>query len=409
MRIAFISPEFVTEPSFAGGLANYLGRVSRALHDAGHDVHVLTRSANRDRPMVDYHGVTVHRVTPLWDRRMLLDHIDPLVPRQHYNFYQDIKAAWCLRRKWNELQREKAFDLVQAANVSACGYFFRSERRAPVITRLSSYRPLWDTLAGAEINPGLRLRWNFERRAIEGSHYHYAPSKFVARETEGNYRVNHVDVIETPFFREIPKPDPSTYQTRLAGIDYLLFFGRMSRMKGTHLIGEALSSIFENNPKIHCVFAGSDTQLAPGGGSMRDYIRSRNVAFEDRIHFLDPLRHDHLYPVVENSTAVLIPSLADNLPNTCLEAMGLGKVVVAAKGSCFEQLITNGENGFLAEQDDANSLAELTNHALRLPPADRATIGSQAIRSLNRLHPDVAIPKLISYYESVIGRFQGLN
>ncbi|MGK0185206.1 MAG: glycosyltransferase involved in cell wall biosynthesis [Verrucomicrobiales bacterium] len=406
MRISFISPEFVTEPSFSGGLANYLARVSRALQNDGHDVHVLTRSASRDNSTVDYHGVTVHRVVPLWDERMVLDHVDPLVPRQHYNFYQDIKAAWCLRRKWNQLNREKAFDLVQTANVSACGFFFRNEKRTPIITRLSSYRPLWDTLSGADINSGLKMRWKFEQKAIEGTRYHYAPSDFVARETQDNYHVGDVDVIETPFFREVPQPDDCFYNEHLAGKDYLLYFGQHNRMKGTHLIGEALPQVLDRHPSLHCVFAGRDSNLAPDGGSMRAYVRRLNESNCDRLHFVDPLRHDQLYPVIENSIAVLIPSLADNLPNTCLESMGLGKTVIAATDSCFEQLITHRENGFLAEQGSAESLAQVINDVLALSPETRAIIGAHARESIGRLHPDKAIPKLIDYYASVIEQFQ---
>lgn len=41
MRIAFITPEFVTNAYFSGRLANYVHRVSRVLAEMGHDVHVI--------------------------------------------------------------------------------------------------------------------------------------------------------------------------------------------------------------------------------------------------------------------------------------------------------------------------------------------------------------------------------
>ena len=405
MRISFVTPEFVTEPTFCGGLANYLGRVTRALCDRGHDVHVFTKSDNRHEPLVDHFGVKVHRVVPLWDSRMIFDHVDPFVPRQHYDGYQDVKAAWCLRRRWSNVNREADFDIVQAANVGACGLFFRRESRVPVVTRLSSYRPLWDRSSGVEITNGLKRRWKLERMAIEGSKFHYAPSAFVAQETMSNYRVGQVDVIESPFFQEVPLRDGSVYNALLAGKQYLLFFGKHTRMKGTHLLGDALTPVLDNHPSVHCVFVGADTQLAPGGGSMREYVRSRNGKHLDRFHFLESLKHAQLYPIVENCLSVLIPSLADNLPNTCLEAMGLGKVVVAATGSCFEQLIQPGESGFLAENNCSSSLGEMIERAVKLSPEARTEIGMNAKCGIARLHPDHAVPKLLEYYESVIERF----
>ena len=39
-----ITPEYVTEDYFSGGLANYIFRVSKALVGMGHEVHVITLS-----------------------------------------------------------------------------------------------------------------------------------------------------------------------------------------------------------------------------------------------------------------------------------------------------------------------------------------------------------------------------
>ena len=41
MRIAFVTTEYISEPLFAGGLANYTYRVARALRELGHDVEVF--------------------------------------------------------------------------------------------------------------------------------------------------------------------------------------------------------------------------------------------------------------------------------------------------------------------------------------------------------------------------------
>src|SRR6476659_1748836 len=69
LKIAFATPEYVTEEHFDGGLANYLGRVTKALSSLGHNVHVITLSSI-DEAVLDHEGVTVHRVMlkPGWQK-----------------------------------------------------------------------------------------------------------------------------------------------------------------------------------------------------------------------------------------------------------------------------------------------------------------------------------------------------
>ena len=410
MRLCFVSPEYVTEPSYAGGLANYLGRVTVALAERGHEVHVLVRSSTNET--LDHRGVHVHRVVPLWDKRMVLDHIDPLVPRVYYNLYQDWKAAWCLWRRWRELSRELPFDLVQVANVSSCGLFFGREKRLPVVTRLSSYRPVWDKAAGIPETKGVRARWKMEERAIKGTRWVYAPSSYVAGFAQNNYDIE-VKVVETPFFAEEPDKEPSLWQEVGQGKDYALFFGRLTQMKGVHVLAQALPQVLRALPDFHMILVGPDSP-APDGTPMSEFVRAKlreadpdgSEGFSARVTLVGQTRHDRLYPVLERSRVVAIPSLMDNLPNTCLEAMGAGRVVVATTGSCFEALIEPGKSGFLVAPNDADALAKGLIAAWRLGDGAREAIGQAARARIELLHPDRAIPELVRFFENVGREFK---
>jgi glycosyltransferase involved in cell wall biosynthesis len=398
MRIAFITPEFVTEPSYSGGLANYLGRVTVALAEQGHEVHVFTRSLENEQ--IEFQGVTVHRVVPLWDRRMILDHIDPLIPKTFYNPYQDFKAAWCLWRRWQRIRQTVQFDIVQVANVMAVGLFFRWERKTPIVTRMSSYRPFWDTAAGIRQTVGVKLRWFMERLAVTGTRYLYAPTYFVAGQVQKGYGIPHVEVMETPFFLEEPTADTSIFE-QYEGKPYLLFFGRMTQMKGVHVLAEALPELLKQFQEMQVFFVGGNGP-APDGRPMADYIRDRLQEFGDRITILSSMRHDKLYPFIKNAKVVALPSLIDNLPNTCLEAMGIGKIVVATTGSCFEQVIENGVSGILVRPGDAAALAEGIRRAWQLEEPIYIEMQNQAQKSIGKLHPSQSIPRLIEYYQSIV-------
>ncbi|HEX9998183.1 MAG TPA: glycosyltransferase family 4 protein [Abditibacterium sp.] len=411
MRFCFVSPEYVTEPSFSGGLANYLGRITVALAERGHEVHVLTRST--ENGTLDYRGVTVHRVVPLWDKRMILDHIDPFVPRVFYNVYQDLKAAWCLWRRWKTLARKAKFDLVQVANVSACGLFFKGEKRVPVITRLSSYRPVWDKAAGIPETKGVRARWVMEERAIKGTRWIYAPTRYVADLAEKNYGVS-VQVVETPFFSEEPHPDNSLYNQIGVGKSYALFFGRMTQMKGVHILAQALPAVLRALPDLQMIFVGPDAS-APDGKPMSEWILAHleradpdgTEKLKERVTLVGATRHDQLYPLIENAHLVVLPSLMDNLPNTCLEAMGAGRVVVATSGSCFEALIDDRESGFLVAPGEVEALAQSLIEAWQFAPDAREAMGQLARARIEKLHPDRAVPELLRFFEGVQNEFAG--
>ncbi len=70
-----------------------------------------------------------------------------------------------------------------------------------------------------------------------------------------------------------------------------------------------------------------------------------------RLVLIDNLPHRQLYPIIAAARLVVLPSLVDNLPNACLEAMGLGTAVIGTTGASFEELITDGVNGFLVPSE----------------------------------------------------------
>lgn len=402
MRIAFITSEFVTEENFSGGLANYLSRIVVALRDAGHEVQVLTRSTQVGT--VDYRGITVHRVVPTWGvfAGVKLDGFDRFAPRAFYGQYQDVKAAWCLWRHYRRLVANgMRFDIVQLANVCAVGLFFRHEFPAILIARLSSYRPVWDRLALPKVRWRDRLRWLLESTSILGRRHVYAPSRYVSELWRKHERLPGVKVIPTPF---VPPADPNDASLlNEIGIEqpYLLFFGRMNRLKGVHLLADALPTVLVKHPSWRAVFIGNDG-AAPAGGSMQAYVQKRLADFGDRVIIRNAVPSAQLLPVVAAARLVVLPSLADNLPNAGLESIFMGRAIMAFRGSCFEEMLEHERTGLLVDMPDARALANALGAALDRPAAELERIGQAARKESVRWHPATILPKVLSYYNGVL-------
>jgi len=116
---------------------------------------------------------------------------------------------------------------------------------------------------------------------------------------------------------------------------------------------------------------------------------------------LGNLPHSHLYPIIAGAHLITLPSLIDNLPNAGLESMGLGKVVIGTSGTSFEELITDGLNGFLVPRDNPEALAEKIISAWNNP--DLETIGAAAKQKVLEFAPEKTVESLLKYYSELLG------
>jgi glycosyltransferase involved in cell wall biosynthesis len=91
--------------------------------------------------------------------------------------------------------------------------------------------------------------------------------------------------------------------------------------------------------------------------------------------------------------------LIDNTPNSCLEAMGIGKVVIGTRGASFEELITDGVNGFLVGAGEPAALAHKLIAAWEDPRLPE--ISAAAKQRMRDFAPEQTVTSLLAYYAEV--------
>ncbi len=393
LRIAFATPKYVTEERFDGGLAQYVHRVARALAALGHDVHVITAS-NVDDARIEHYGVTVHRVRSgrLWKQ------INRLTRYTVASATYQLDLSVQFYRKLRQLN-EKPFDLVQVPNFSFCGLVSQALLRVPHVLRASSYRPLYDTLDGAGPKIDLRVVGGLERLQYRLTSHIFCPSQTLQQTLCEEARVDRVRIIPTPFYMEANEWDHSIYHQRLEGKRYLLFFGRFELRKGFHILAQAVPRLLEKYPDAHVAFVGRDmkSNLA---GSMADYARSLCAAAAERVTFIDRLPHSQLYPIIANAHLVVLPSLVDNMPNACLEAMALGRPVIGTLGASFDELIADEKTGFLVAANEVEALGDRIISAWTHPRLHE--IGEAARRKSLEFAPERTVTQLLNYYREIL-------
>lgn len=391
MRIAFVTPEYVTENSFDGGLANYLGRVCPFLVESGHDVIVIV--ASDVEGCFIRNGVEVHRVTI---NATVLSLLNKVTRKRMQSAVLWVLRSLAYRRVCAKIHRERPIDIIQYASFSATGLF--RLKNVPAVVRLSSYEPLWQKAYEWPANLDNRLRGWLEKLAINISDAVFGPSRAVAAIVADAYG-KPVEVIEPPFALDHVEQDDSVYRDSLEGKKYLLFFGTLGRLKGVHTIAAVIRPLLQDDEDLYFVFIGKD--FGYRGRPIIEHVWEKSGPCRSRVLYLGQMRHSQIYPVLAHASAVILPSRVDNLPNVCLEAMALKRVVVGTRGASFEQLIVDKESGFLCAPDSPDELLEAIVKALSLSDIERERIGERAADRIGMLHPEKAVKELLDFYRAI--------
>lgn len=394
MHVGFLTPEYVTARTPEGGLANYLHNVGGALAKLGHDVSVFVLS-NRDESWKDGQ-IAVYEV-----RRAVLPKC--LTVHRFHRVVAQVLSSRRLRSAVWKIHRATPFDILQASSYQAPGYPLRRNGRVPLVCRISSYTPLWRSAYGRKRNLGEYLSDWLEIRQVLDAEASFAPSDFVAT-TFARLEACEPQVIRTPVHLPDISTDRSFYADHLAGTSYLLFFGTLSRIKGVDLLASVIPPLLERHKDLVFVFIGRDDGL-PGGQTMFDYISSQCSRFQHRLHYHSPLPKTQLYPVIANALGVVMPSRVDNYPNACLEAHALGVPVVGTYDSSLDEMIADGETGFLARNGDPVSLRDAVQRLIAMRAPQRRQMQEHILDSVRSISREDRIGQLVSFYEAVIREF----
>ena len=353
-RIAFLTPEFPTEKTGAGGVGNYVAKMSSLLAAAGHDVTVFVTSATGGNVSRD--GVTVVRVPST--RSVLLRGLAKVLKRfdvgggdlpLHLANARALAAA--LRREHDA----KAFDLVQSANYHLVGLYVPRQHGRAHLIRISTSRILYDPAYGRPPGPLTRLTERLDVRAQRRADRAYAPSRLLQRYFQDTYG-HPVAVLRPPMPSDIGRAGQPPAGTPPR---YLVHLGSLGARKGTAVVSDALPIAWRSEPDLRMVFVGP---LSPGN---RQRFSASWGGDADKVSILGPLDKPELYAVVAAAEASVLPSRMDNLPNTVIESLALGTPVIGSDGASIDELVIPGVNGLLVPIGDAEALAEAMLAAYR--------------------------------------------
>lgn len=382
MRHLLIGTEFPPAP--AGGIGTYMQRITALLTQAGEIVHVISHAAG-DAPLreVSHDGrLIVHRLPTL-----PVDATD----RALAALYKPLLFAWRAAALAEQLIADERIDLVEGAEFEAPLYFLQRRRALglsaggpPIVVHLHGAS---DIVFGADLyDPGApynRMAQRLEAASIAAADHIIAPSRYYADQAIATYAIpsDRLTVIPYPIA-------PATPIARDAAVwagGSIAFVGRLERRKGILEWLEAASILARANPALRFEFAGGNGLVAEWG---EPSALIRDAIAEDVrgcFIFHGHLNKQGLAQLLGRAKLAVVPSRWDNLPYTCLEAMGAGLPVLTTRCGGMAEVVRDGVDGWIAPSAAPGDLLVAARRALSTGPGTLSAMGESAAAQVQRV------------------------
>lgn len=388
-RIAYLSYEHPLGAAPAGGIGIYIHNISKLMSQRGHDIEVF--SATPGEPSTqNISGYTLH-----------------LIPTKTK---ADFKTT--VLPVFEERYLQQAFDLIESPEYGADGLAVKDKYptlplavklHTPgfLIGELNGYkRSFFDKLRyllGAAIRlKRVKLYWRYDKesdpeyqlfRLADGVS---SPSTSLAQIAGERWGSKTVKVLPNPAV--IPDLDPVPENSTVSGQISITFVGRLERRKGVFMLMKAIPQVLKSNPALTFNFVGEPVPSPEKGLNTEEYIKRKLKNYTSSLRFWGILPHNDVLKVLQSSDIGVFPSLWENFPNVCLEAMACGCAVIGTGNGGMADMITDGLNGLLIEPDNPQAIA----HAINKLVAD-----ANQCKSLGEMARKTILDK---YNDSVIGQ-----
>lgn len=181
------------------------------------------------------------------------------------------------------------------------------------------------------------------QQEIDDTNYFLAPSKFVINSLV-NCGVKKEQILYVPYganiISNLKKEKFSSSQT----INFL-FVGQVNYNKGVPYLLEAFSKL--NNKNISLTIVGEFNQ--------NDWY-IKKFQYLENLHFAGYLTFDRMKNMYEESHVFVFPSFSEGMTLSGIEAMACGLPIICTPNSGVSDLVTDGENGFIVDAGNADSL-----------------------------------------------------
>ena len=169
----------------------------------------------------------------------------------------------------------------------------------------------------------------------------------------------------------------------------IIYMGRISPIKNLKVMIKAIPLLDNTNTIFEIIGPCENNYLKKLVSLIKD------INLENRVKIINK---NYIYQEeikqLNSAKFFILPSLSEGMPQVLVEAMALGKVVIASNNKGNADLIIDGKNGFLFKNNDEKDLAEKINKISSIKKDKFNNIKKEAKKTASQFSWDKIINKI---------------
>lgn len=403
MRILMLAQFY---PPTIGGEERFVADLSADLAERGHTVSVATLWHKGNKQFEVNRGVRIHRIKGSMQRiGVLFSEND----RQYAPPFPDPEAAWALQK----VVKEEQPDVIHAHNWIVHSYTpLKALNKARLVVTLNDYSLV--CVQKRLMRDGIRCSGPELMKCISCANKFYGPAKGAPTVLANSFWENAERRVVDMFlpvsqavvdgtelvkhaspYRIIPNIIPDNVEVadddeplleKLPKGDFLLFVGDVRLDKG---VGTLLQAYKELNTEMPLVLIGR-----PLAGLEKNLPRN--------VHLMGGWPHKAVMAAWRRSTIAFVPSTwSEPFGIVALEAMMMGRPVIASRIGGLTDIVVDGETGLLVPAGDSHALSQAMQDLID-DPEKRERMGAMGKKRVVEFQAKSVVPRYEQLYREVL-------
>ncbi len=211
----------------------------------------------------------------------------------------------------------------------------------PHVMRLHGSDTYFCHLDGRKVK---KANYNREFKAYKKADKIIGVSQFVADTSNKLFKMQkEVSVIHNGIFTDEFKP----FQTSKMKENSLLYFGTIIRKKGVLELAKAFNSVVEKNAEVTLTLLGKDaTDIFEKVSTIKLFNQLLSEKAKKQVKHIPQVPYSEVKEYLAAATVIVLPSFAEALPMTWIEAMAAAKPLITSNIGWANEIMIHEETGY---------------------------------------------------------------